>query len=318
MQNMDTKEPQQTSTDATELPSPLTTCNCDLRDFPHTPIFRARLFGSSFHAKSSDSEWRAGVTLWLRSWDQVPAGSLPSDEVELCRLAELGRDLKAWRKVAKNALRGWNQSNDGRLYHATVAEGVNTAYQAKQAQRFKTLKARIAALQKHLRESKSQTESDRLESEIKRLSLTLEPCSTDSVTESVTDSVTESKEKRREGKEKGRDIKHSLSGSAGGSECARDGQGHGQRFEIPDSECERVWAEYPKQTGKIAAFELIRQACWRIADANDLENPVEAIELLIERVRAYAKACRGREKRFIAEPKTWFSDGKYLDPKEAA
>ena len=30
-----------------------------------------------------------GGTLWLKSWDQVPAGSLPDDDVDLCRLAEL-------------------------------------------------------------------------------------------------------------------------------------------------------------------------------------------------------------------------------------
>ena len=32
------------------------------------------------------------MTLWLKAQDQVPAGSLPGDDVELCRLAELGRD----------------------------------------------------------------------------------------------------------------------------------------------------------------------------------------------------------------------------------
>ena len=112
-----------------ELPEPLVPPEVDLRDFPFTPVFRARLFGSSFHARTNDAEWRAGVTLWLRSWDQVPAGSLPDEEVDLCRLAELGRDLKAWRRLQGGALRGWIKCSDGRLYHTVVAEGVLEAWE---------------------------------------------------------------------------------------------------------------------------------------------------------------------------------------------
>ena len=122
--------------------------DCDLRDFYYTPMYRSRLFGSSFHARVSDAGWRAGVTLWLKSWDQVPAGSLPDDEIDLCRLAELGRDMKAWRKVSKEALWGWNKCDDGRLYHETVAIGINEAWQRKIAQRNRTAAAREAALRK--------------------------------------------------------------------------------------------------------------------------------------------------------------------------
>ena len=76
----------------------------------------------------SDAGWRAGFTLWLRTWEQVPAGSLPDNEIALCRLAELGRDLKAWRKIANEALHGWFKCSDGLLYHKTVAEGVLEAW----------------------------------------------------------------------------------------------------------------------------------------------------------------------------------------------
>ena len=155
------------------LPGPLVPADADLRDFPHTPMFRSRLFGSSFHAHSNDSEWRAGVTLWLKSWDQVPAGSLPNDEVELCRLAELARDLKTWKKVREGAMRGWILCSDERLYHAVVAEGVNTAIEAKKKQRLKTAKGRIAALEKHLKEAKTEIDKARLTDEIKRIQQTL-------------------------------------------------------------------------------------------------------------------------------------------------
>lgn len=113
------------------LPDPPVPEEADLKDFGFTPIFRARLFGSAFHARSTDAEWRAGVTLWLKSWDQVPAGSLPDDDIDLCRLAELGRDLKTWRKVKAGAMRGWKKCSDGRLYHAVVAEVVIHAWSGK-------------------------------------------------------------------------------------------------------------------------------------------------------------------------------------------
>lgn len=173
----------------TDLPEPLIPSDCDLKDFPFTPLFRARLFGSSFHARSNDSEWRAGVTLWLRSWDQVPAGSLPDDDVELCRLAELGRDMKTWKKLRAGSLRGWIKCRDGRLYHPVVAEGVLEAWQGKQAQRDRTKKAREARLSQ--RQSRPEKED------------TTEPVTnsvTDNVTSSVTDTVTSSK---RKGKGKG-------------------------------------------------------------------------------------------------------------------
>ena len=133
-----------------DLPKPLVLADVDLRNYPYTPLFRARLFGSTFHAHASDGEWRAGVTLWLKSWDQMPAGSLPDNEVDLCRLAELGRDLKSWNKVRDGAMHGWFKCADGRLYHRVVAEGINEAWNSKAAQRDRTAAARAARLLQRL------------------------------------------------------------------------------------------------------------------------------------------------------------------------
>lgn len=123
---------------------PLLSGGVDLRDFAFMPLDIGRLFNSEFHAKSTDAEWRAGVTLWLKSWHQVPAASLPSDEVSLARLAEFGRDLKGWRKVRDGALYGWIECSDGRLYHPVVAEKAREAWERKCAQRDRTEKARAA------------------------------------------------------------------------------------------------------------------------------------------------------------------------------
>lgn len=184
-----------------------------MQDFPHTPILRSRLFGSSFHARTTDSEWRAGVTLWLKAWEQVPAGSLPDDDIELCRLAELARDLKTWKKLKAGAMRGWVLCSDGRLYHPVVAEVVRNAVDAKTAQRDKTVKARIAALQKALEQASDTNKKETLTEEIRKLSLS----QSQKEFLSVTGPVTESKRREEKGREeKRRDIDSSEANASGG------------------------------------------------------------------------------------------------------
>lgn len=104
------------------MTDPLVDPATDLRDFAFMPVDIGRLFGSEFHAQSDDAAWRAGMTLWLKSYHQVPASSIPDDDIALARLAELGRDLKTWKKIKAAALRGWVKCSDGRLYHPVVAE----------------------------------------------------------------------------------------------------------------------------------------------------------------------------------------------------
>ena len=118
-----------------QTPLPMTPADCDLRDFAFMPLDINRLFGSRFHAVSTDAEWRAGLTLWARSFHQVPAASLPNDDVELCRLAELARDMKTWKKLKSGALYGWVLCSDGRYYHPIVAEKANEAWKRKLDQR---------------------------------------------------------------------------------------------------------------------------------------------------------------------------------------
>lgn len=193
----------------------MTPAGCNLQDFPHTPILRSRLFGSSFHARSTDSEWRAGVTLWLKAWEQIPAGSLPDDDIELCRLAELARDLKTWKKLKAGAMRGWVLCSDGRLYHQVVAEVVRNAVDAKTAQRDKTLKARIAALQKALKESSDSDKQASLTEEIRKLSQALSLSQSQKAMASVTGSDTESKRREEKGRE-GKGLDSSEPNGSGG------------------------------------------------------------------------------------------------------
>ncbi|MDN7965886.1 DUF1376 domain-containing protein [Burkholderia multivorans] len=188
------------------LPEPLTPADCDLRDFPFMPLDIVRLFNSEFHARSDDSVWRAGVTLWLKSFHQVPAGSVPDDDIALARLAELGRDVKTWKKLREGALYGWVKCSDGRWYHPVVAAKALEAWNGKKAQRARTAKARVQALITRLSQAKDAFDAASIESSIQTLLESLSQLLSQnefrSVELSVTESLTEAKRKR-EGKGQG-------------------------------------------------------------------------------------------------------------------
>ncbi|MCM0018823.1 MAG: YdaU family protein [Tagaea sp.] len=104
------------------LPPPPVPADADLRGLPFMPLYGQQLLASDFNARASDTGWRAAVTLWWQAWLQVPAGSLPDDDVILCRLAELGRDLRTWKRIKGEALHGFVKHADGRLYSPFLAK----------------------------------------------------------------------------------------------------------------------------------------------------------------------------------------------------
>jgi uncharacterized protein YdaU (DUF1376 family) len=127
------------------LPEPLTPADCDLRDFAFMP-FDVRRFRDSDMLASEDSDVvLAAIMLWSAAWHQVPAASLPDDDRMLAQLAGYGRAVKEWRKVRTGALRNFIQCSDGRLYHTTVSEKANEAWQEKLAYRERKAKRTEAA-----------------------------------------------------------------------------------------------------------------------------------------------------------------------------
>lgn len=115
--------------------APLTAPDCDLQDFPFMPLQVARLRDSDLAATEHPEACWYAVLLWAASWHQVPAASLPDDEMVLTRLCGLGRDVKTFRKHRAGALRGFVTCSDGRLYHPVVAEQANAAWKEKLAYR---------------------------------------------------------------------------------------------------------------------------------------------------------------------------------------
>ncbi|MBX3501430.1 MAG: DUF1376 domain-containing protein [Alphaproteobacteria bacterium] len=123
-----------------DLPQPLTPPECDLRGLEWMPLYGHRLFASDFDAHAGDSAFRAALSLWWSAWNQVPAASLPDDEVALCRLAGLGRDLKTWRAVRTQAMHGFVRCADGRLYHRAMAPIAVDSFEHRRKERTRRLK----------------------------------------------------------------------------------------------------------------------------------------------------------------------------------
>ena len=118
-----------------DFPVPPIPADVDLRGLDYMPLFGTHLFGSDFNAACNDTEWRAGVTLWWAAWNQKPAGSLPDDDAALCRLADLGRDMRLWAKVKEKAMRGFVKCSDGRLYHEFLCKQVLVAWEKRVQER---------------------------------------------------------------------------------------------------------------------------------------------------------------------------------------
>ncbi|MBT2322544.1 DUF1376 domain-containing protein [Variovorax paradoxus] len=103
----------------------------------------ARLRDSRFASHSTGDGFRAGVLLWSASWHQLPAASVPDDDIELSQLTGYGRVSGEFQKVKAEALHGFVLCSDGRWYHRVVAEKALAAWDGKLKYAFKKLDDRL-------------------------------------------------------------------------------------------------------------------------------------------------------------------------------
>ena len=123
------------------MPPPLIPSDVEIPRLPWVPIYADRLWDSNFWSVATDAEFRAAFCLWLKSWNQTPPGSLPTDDRQLCRLAELSGNLAKWHKVKRIALHHWVECDDGRLYHPVIADLVISAEKKLNANKRRTMAA---------------------------------------------------------------------------------------------------------------------------------------------------------------------------------
>ncbi|WP_407493696.1 DUF1376 domain-containing protein [Acinetobacter baumannii] len=132
------------------LPDPLIDSDVDLRDFAYMPLDVVRFRDSDFTAITDGEAFKAGVLLWCASWHQVPAGSLPNDDRILANLAGFGRFIGEWVKVKAEALHGWKECNDGRIYHPTICEKAQESWASKQGHHYAKFADRMRKSNKKL------------------------------------------------------------------------------------------------------------------------------------------------------------------------
>lgn len=108
------------------------------------PFYGNRLLSSDFDSRASDAQWRAAVCLWWAAWNQIPGASLPDDDVTLAKLANLGRDVRTWKRLREVALHGFVKCTDGRFYHRVLAPLAIDAYARRKAERDKKTRYRSA------------------------------------------------------------------------------------------------------------------------------------------------------------------------------
>lgn len=298
-----------------DLPAPLTPPECDLRGMPYMALDLVRLFDSDLYALSSGDEFKAAMTLWGKSFYQLPGGSLPDDDRLLAYLS----GAKRWQAVKKMALRGWMKCADGRLYHPTVAQKAVEAWSFRLARRARTEAAR-AARQVQIQSEEGGRGYGRKKTSCivtNNITDTAPDYVTDIMTESVTESVTElvtdfvadsvtnsvmdhvteivtniaTETNRTELKQREQiRTEPRLSDSSG-----MQAQGEMDEIEV----FERFWRLYPRKIGRGQARRAFLAAL----------KKAPAMRILA----ALQKHSFNPQERFQPHPATWLNDERWLD-----
>jgi hypothetical protein len=132
-----------------DLPAPLVPAEVDLRGYEYMPYYGDRLRGSGLNTRATDAEFRAAHNLWWSAWKEVPAASLPNDDIDLCKAADLGRDQQAWKIVKAVAMRGFVLCSDGRWYHKVLGAFAIDAWAIRMRARAKGINGAAKKWEKH-------------------------------------------------------------------------------------------------------------------------------------------------------------------------
>lgn len=266
----------------TDTPEPLVPREVDLRDFPYMKLDVMRLRDSRLAGIEQAEAFRASVLSWCVAWHQLPAASLPDDDVSLAQMLGWGRDVRGWRKVrAAGGLHGWILCSDGRLYHPVVAEKAIEAWAAKQSQRARTAAARQA--REVARKNKTAAQSQGVSQAL----------SHDEIV-SVTDDVTASKGEREGEGEGNREESPPLSPSVDGASKRSPVQSKSMEIE---ADFAAFWAQYPRRDDRGRAIKVYAAA---------RKKGVAAADILAGAMR-YAAERQGQDPKFTKMAATWLN-----------
>lgn len=108
---------------------------------------------------------------------------------------------------------------------------------------------------------------------------------------------------------------HTLNGSAV-EPVSVQAESRQKRLLMPAGALERLWLMFPRKVGKKRAMVLLEKSIREYADEWELDALDDAVEVMRERIHAFAQASRTTEPKFIPHPATWLAQGRYLDPVE--
>lgn len=137
------------------LPAPPVPADCNLRHFDYFPFFGIKWLDSARRMRCPPGGLEALMALMTEAWRQVPASSLPADELVLMGLSRC--DKATWSKVKSWVLAEWVKHSDGRLYHPDMAERAAEAWKNGERNR------------QHVAEHRRRKKADKEQREARRL-----------------------------------------------------------------------------------------------------------------------------------------------------
>lgn len=105
------------------MTAPLVSPEVDLHGYEFMPLYGDRLFASKTWISASAEAKIAALRLWWHAFSlEVPAASLPDDDLLLSEYSGYGIAVKAWKRIRPSAMSGWILCDDGRWYHPFLAK----------------------------------------------------------------------------------------------------------------------------------------------------------------------------------------------------
>lgn len=132
----------------------------DLTDFQFMPLYIGRLQKSKAWLRCKRQPELAFymLNLWLRSWHEIPAGTIENDDDVLADAAMCTPDK--WDRIKAKVLAGWETTEDGRLQHPVVAEIAVKSWADKQEYRRKKEEERLRKAAKRAQSSNGNDPDD--------------------------------------------------------------------------------------------------------------------------------------------------------------
>lgn len=138
-----------------DLPAPLVPAEVSMSGNEWFPLYHHQLRKSRWWRSASDFARSRNVDLWCASFGEMPAGSLPDDDLELADAAGFGRDVAAFRSHKAELMAPWTLCSDGRWYHPTVCAVALDVWE-RTGERRRNGRSRMAAYRARI---KAQTEA---------------------------------------------------------------------------------------------------------------------------------------------------------------